>query len=274
MKDFFVRFRIIVTGLWFLLGLLLTLVILFMSDAGDESTPFSVFEAVFLMDRSGVLNDYRCSFDYLVTRAPGMYATVFIPVLCTIPGIFAYFDEKTSGYEVFTSIRSTRKKKSAGRLGAQILASASMLMIAYAIYMLVIYIRQPLLKNYTDEYSVFVRANLKSYLPLRKLISYGLFGVFSATFAVNFCNLFNDRQLVIGTLFSVAYLYSAVIYRIMSYFSGKDDWDNYNVFFKWRLESLTSIINSPAVVITAFFTVSVLLSIIYIFTSIGKAGRK
>ena len=273
MKEFKVHIKTIMTSRWFIPCLLLETFFLMLSPVNwvDENLSISAFEALFLIDRDNIMQQISYCRELVYLADPSLHAVVFMPVICVLPGIFAYCEERDSGYMLFSALRSSRRKREGTWVCAQMLSAAFILVAAYLLFAVVVTLRLPALSDYKGESAEYLARSMKEKnILLLRIGSLALYGMFIASASMLIGIFVRDRQMLLGTVFTSVYLYSTVIYKVMRFYIEHDDYEKYSKWADMLPEAFMIILTATPVKISLFAGIICLLPILFVLI----AGRE
>lgn len=192
---------------------------------------YSVIDVIIKINRSSMLkNTAFCSY-YVSCAGTGGWLSMFIPITASVAFIPMLCDEKISRYTRAAVLRNGKTVYYSGKFITAILAGGLSTLIGYLLYVVVVYIIFPSIREYPQNmregikqaqsmYFLWWKGEVFSKTIIPKLVGVFLYGIFMAVPAVS-CSIFShNKYIVICIPFFIKYAVTQTCIKILMKATG------------------------------------------------------
>lgn len=234
---------IINAGFW--ISTLITCMLCFTAnvykDMSIEKT-YSVFEAIFTLDKGVILSDYSFASIIIFQKALTGYITMFIPIIVAFPFMISFCAERNNGLMRFTITRTGKNKYYLSKFFSSIISGGLAVAIGVLIFGMMSFIIFPSLESYnlpTEDLS-WILQDTSFMITIKMILSAFLVGAIStlpAFFLSSFCR---NPYLITCLPFMFNYIWTTGLSKL--YAKGLEE-GNYDIYEKLEPFYPTSISN-------------------------------
>lgn len=204
---------------------------------------YSVFEALFTLDRQIIRIDYSFASIVVFKKALSGYISMFIPIIVAFPFMVSFCAERNNGLMRFTITRTGKYRYYLSKFFASFLSGGLAVMLGVALFGVIISAIFPSLSSYElsaeefewilpdSVFSTIVKIFLSSFL-------YGAVSTLPAFFLSSFCK---NPYLITCIPFMLEFVWSTGISKAMTRGIENGDWEIYDKLRPFAPDSITVI---------------------------------
>ena len=208
----------------------------------DTSKTYTVFEAMFTLDKKILAEKYELASIYVFQRCLTGYITMFIPIIVAFPFMVTFCAERNSGLMRFAITRTGKTKYCRSKFFACCFSAGLAVMLGVCLYGIIVKLSFPDISSYDID-----PESMKMYFPkgfaepiLRTLAAaflYGAISVMPAFFISSFCK---NPYLITCVPFLLIYLWQTAVDKVYISFIAANRWEELNKLTPYYPNSVVS----------------------------------
>ncbi len=213
----------------------------------DDSTSktYSVFEAIFTLDRDLIESNYSFAWSSLMSGGLSGYASMFLPIIVAFPFMVSFCSERNSTLMRYTISRTGKLSYYMSKFTASLISGGLAAMLGVALYGLCCYIIFPDISSYDIDPELFdiIVVHSTTQIAIRTLVGVFLYGAFStlpAFFISSFCT---NPYLITCVPFLFVYIWNTAINKLVDSCWEREDYDTADILFDFSPDSVKSLAN-------------------------------
>lgn len=177
---------------------------------------YSVIETLLFIKHQKICEDVSFASCNIIQWAVSGYFLMFIPIIAAFPFIPNFCAERNSGLIRFTIQRSGRMLYYVTKFLSALLGGGLAVLLAYMIFMLIIYLNFPSLNSYSlsDEMLALYKQNAMPINIIKSIFGIFIFGAMAVVPAFLISSFVKNRYLITCIPFMVVYLFSTSLTKL------------------------------------------------------------
>lgn len=208
----------------------------------------------------------------------GGWLIVFAPMLLTMGYMIALSGERQNGQIRFALMRSGKLRYCISKVCGGALAGGIILLIAYAVFGLLLMIRFPSLSTLSvEEQEFYLMGSTLAVEVAKRMFGAFLYGMAGSLFGIGVAIVFRDKYMLICLPFMINYIYQQVLSKLSLEYMVAENYEKVTWIEAMKPESIMNISGNviwliPFVVMLVLYVV--LIGIFYLSMKIGEGQKR